>query len=105
MPIEAGDRDQIDKSLRCKMNSEWEEREKEVEKKKRQERMFVNKIAIVVKFHAAVKTESTCGCCFYRNLRVIGCFFFFLLIFFNCIKSGFLFNFSSGYCKHFFLLN
>lgn len=31
LPIEAGDRDQIDKSLRCKMNSEWEEREKEVE--------------------------------------------------------------------------
>lgn len=77
LPIEAGDHDQIDKSLRCKMNSEWEEREKEVEKKTRQERMFVNKIAIVVKFHAAVKTESTCGCCFYRNLRVIGCFFFF----------------------------
>lgn len=102
--IEAGDHDQIDKSLRCKINSEWGEREKEVEKKTRQGRMFVNKIAIVVKFHAAVKTESTCGCCFYRNLRVIGCFFFFA-DFFNCIKSGFLFNFSSGYCKHFFLLN
>lgn len=33
LPIEAGDHDQIDKSLRCKINSEWEEREKEVEKK------------------------------------------------------------------------
>lgn len=31
LPIEAGDHDQIDKSLRCKINSEWEEREKEVE--------------------------------------------------------------------------
>lgn len=70
--------DQMDKSLRCKIKSEWEERE-EV-KKNTEERMFVNKIAIVVKFHAAVKTESTCVCCFYRNLRVIG-FFYFLLIF------------------------
>lgn len=33
LPIEAGDHDQIDQSLRCKMNSEWEEREKEVELK------------------------------------------------------------------------
>lgn len=81
------------------------ERKRSRIKKTRQGRLFVNKIAIVVKFHAAVKTESTCGCCFYRNLRVIGCFVVFLADFFNCIKSGFLFNFTSGYCKHFFLLN
>lgn len=66
--------------------------------------MFVNKIVIVVKFYVVVKIESMCGCCFYRNLRVIGCFFFFV-DFFNCIKLGFLFNFSFGYCKYFFLLN
>lgn len=77
--------DQMDKSLRCKIKSEWEERE-EV-KKNTEERMFVNKIAIVVKFHAAVKTESTCVCCFYRNLRDIG--FFIFCWFFYCIKSGF----------------
>lgn len=60
--------------------------------------MFVNKIAIVVKFHAAVKTESTCVCCFYRNLRVIGFFLFFADFF---IVSNRVF-FCSGYCKHFF---
>lgn len=41
--------------------------------------MFVNKIVIVVKFYVVVKIESMCGCCFYRNLRVIGCFFFGLI--------------------------
>lgn len=41
--------------------------------------MFVNKIVIVVKFYVVVKIESMCGCCFYRNLRVIGCFFFLLI--------------------------
>lgn len=63
------------------------ERKRSRKKKTRQERMFVNKIAIVVKFHAAVKTESTCGCCFYRNLRVIGCFLFFFWLIFLIVSS------------------
>lgn len=64
------------------------ERKRSRIKKTRQGRLIVNKIAIVVKFHAAVKTESTCGCCFYRNLRVIGCFVVFLADFLNNIVSS-----------------